>query len=391
MAHITSIRIDGLLGRKDTLSFNLERDVNVFFGDNGCGKTTLLKIMNAALDRNAEVMENLAVEKAEVNIFSIAENKVIKHTWERKHNKRTLNMESLFDSDAFQSLSLEDISQIRGRSNPNEWKLSPTPKEIKPNSKKWAHTFLPTTRLYLGDSVTRNPRPSTLQISETQLDSMFAEAINRSWLRYYAQTLQSVRLVQESGLRAVLHNVLNSGPQKKAKSNPSEKETYERVKKFLSRQPDTLKLGTFETFTQKYRSDENLRRTVDNLDDVEKKIEQTMVPIESFKLTVQKLFSGGKTITTTDNQIQVILKSGDSLSISNLSSGEKHLIKILFEAMTADSNSILIDEPELSMHIDWQRIFIQTVQSLNPNCQLILASHSPEIMAEIDDKKIFKL
>ena len=45
MAHITDIRIEGLLGRSDPVHLQLNRGVNVFFGENGCWKTTLLKVL----------------------------------------------------------------------------------------------------------------------------------------------------------------------------------------------------------------------------------------------------------------------------------------------------------------------------------------------------------
>ncbi|WP_457282169.1 AAA family ATPase [Polaromonas sp. P5_D5] len=69
MAHITEIKIDGLLGRKEPIQLKLNNQVNVFFGENGCGKTTLLKILDAALSRDAEAMNLLPVERAEVHIF----------------------------------------------------------------------------------------------------------------------------------------------------------------------------------------------------------------------------------------------------------------------------------------------------------------------------------
>ena len=50
MAHITEIKIEGLLGRHSTIHYKLQRDVNIFFGSNGSGKTTLLKVLDAAMN-----------------------------------------------------------------------------------------------------------------------------------------------------------------------------------------------------------------------------------------------------------------------------------------------------------------------------------------------------
>ena len=56
MAHITEVRIEGLLGREEPVKLRLNRDVNIFFGENGSGKTTLLKVLDAALSQDGEAM-----------------------------------------------------------------------------------------------------------------------------------------------------------------------------------------------------------------------------------------------------------------------------------------------------------------------------------------------
>lgn len=67
-----------------------------------------------------------------------------------------------------------------------------------------------------------------------------------------------------------------------------------------------------------------------------------------------------------------------------LSSGEKQfLIVMLTVLLQRKRESILImDEPEISMHIDWQRRLLKSLNRLNPNCQLILATHSPGVIID---------
>jgi predicted ATP-dependent endonuclease of OLD family len=43
---------------------------------------------------------------------------------------------------------------------------------------------------------------------------------------------------------------------------------------------------------------------------------------------------------------------------------------------------LFMDEPEISLHLDWQRKLIQYIKELNPNVQIILATHSPGIILE---------
>lgn len=93
----------------------------------------------------------------------------------------------------------------------------------------------------------------------------------------------------------------------------------------------------------------------------------------------------GKTIEITgDGNIEVILPNGDKNSIFNLSSGEKQLI-ILFGHVifSSDINGIfIIDEPELSLHLSWQEKFVKALLEANPSTQFILATHAPAIINE---------
>jgi predicted ATP-binding protein involved in virulence len=41
-----------------------------------------------------------------------------------------------------------------------------------------------------------------------------------------------------------------------------------------------------------------------------------------------------------------------------------------------------MDEPEISLHIEWQQQLIQRVRSLNPNVQIIMTTHSPALIMD---------
>lgn len=393
MAHITEISIEGLLGRSEPIRLKLNRGVNIFFGENGCGKTTLLKVLDAALSRDGAAMERLPVTKATVDIFSITEKKVIRHTWERATGQLSKPSQRHFELFDQEYLETADGRHLVHRTRPEtDWRRSPGGRQ-KVGTLHWAHTFLPTTRLYFGEAVTGRHTPTRSHLSEKELDQAFSDSVNRAWLQFYSRTLNEVRSIQESGLRAVLRHVLNPSRPGRADSPRDAGDVYARVANFLARQPQSeqITLGSQSAFRLRYEDDSNLRTIVDNLDEVESSIEQAMVPVTRFLETISRLFSRGKKLGLTDNELQILLEDGRVLPIAQLSSGEKHLIKILLTSMISGPNTILIDEPELSLHLDWQRLFVETILSLNPNCQLILASHSPEVMADVQDECIFKL
>ncbi|MCP4105420.1 MAG: ATP-binding protein [Desulfobacteraceae bacterium] len=77
------------------------------------------------------------------------------------------------------------------------------------------------------------------------------------------------------------------------------------------------------------------------------------------------------------------LKTGTQTPIlpENLSSGEKQVLIILLTTLLQNRKKyiLLMDEPEISMHIDWQRSLIENIRQINPNCQIIIATHSPTV------------
>lgn len=99
-----------------------------------------------------------------------------------------------------------------------------------------------------------------------------------------------------------------------------------------------------------------------------------------FNDVVNKLFEQtGKSIHI-DKRIEFHHKN-NIISPYKLSSGEKQMLIILLEVFLQDKmNTVLImDEPEISLHFEWQKQLIEVIKKLNPNVQLILATHSPFI------------
>ncbi len=111
--------------------------------------------------------------------------------------------------------------------------------------------------------------------------------------------------------------------------------------------------------------------------------------------TIDKFFelSGKRIKITPDNKIVFYFPDNECIiEPEQLSSGEKQLLIIFFRVFLKDEKPslLLMDEPELSLHIEWQNKLIEAIRSLNPNCQIIMTTHSPSIFADgWEDKLIF--
>lgn len=74
-----------------------------------------------------------------------------------------------------------------------------------------------------------------------------------------------------------------------------------------------------------------------------------------------------------------------------LSSGERHIISLLFASthISNENGPVLIDEPEISLHVDWQRIVLSELKSQSNSRQIVACTHSPEVLADHMDCEVF--
>jgi predicted ATP-binding protein involved in virulence len=114
-----------------------------------------------------------------------------------------------------------------------------------------------------------------------------------------------------------------------------------------------------------------------------------------FQDIVDELFAEtGKKIIRTENEIR-FMQIGETLAPYQLSSGEKQLLVILLTVLVEDQQPyvLFMDEPEVSLHIEWQKRLIELILELNPRVQIILTTHSPAVImngwldsvTEVDD------
>lgn len=86
------------------------------------------------------------------------------------------------------------------------------------------------------------------------------------------------------------------------------------------------------------------------------------------------------------SQVGAIIRGKDkrAFALSRLSSGERHILTVLFSVthMSHSDGAVLIDEPELSLHVDWQRLALGEIQTQAGDRQVIACTHSPEVAAD---------
>lgn len=90
-----------------------------------------------------------------------------------------------------------------------------------------------------------------------------------------------------------------------------------------------------------------------------------------------------KKIDRASNEIQFV-QYGETLTPYQLSSGEKQMLVIMLTVLVENGEhyALLMDEPEISLHIEWQKRLIGLIRDINPNAQIILSTHSPALIMD---------
>ncbi|MGK9339608.1 AAA family ATPase [Sinorhizobium meliloti] len=119
-----------------------------------------------------------------------------------------------------------------------------------------------------------------------------------------------------------------------------------------------------------------------------------MSPVDKYlKLIGKFLNDSGKSVKFNDRGYIYVEIDGveGERPISSLSSGEAQIFVILTHLsfnQDAQKNVFIIDEPELSLHVQWQELFVDSLKEANPNIQYIMATHSPSIILDNVDRCI---
>lgn len=402
MAWIESFEVYGLAGRTEPVRHTLDRNLNIFWGLNGAGKTTLLRILHAALNGETSILEELPFQRAQV-VFYFGPNDRIRIT--RRFSKESpAVLEEHEEDDVFLNadLSIDEswVSQDGAVSGGWETTVESDIDEF-PNGffeRKFAHSYLPITRVA---DVSRRPLRFPDDRKRTP-DEVFVEQIRTRWRDYASRSLSHIREIQQQGLATVLA-ILFGGSQNEHGStigvdDVDPTEAYRLVRSFLLEQNIQLRMAQ-SAFIGKFKKSPEHRQVVAEIQTVRRLTDDVLAAQAEFQRIIDSMYRGNKRLvlgglkpTRQYGSSPIGVEIGErSIPLKSLSSGEKQLLQILLEVLSSNNSSVIIDEPELSLHVNWQQQLVSSMRRINADCQLLLASHSPEIMADVSDNHIFEL
>lgn len=131
-------------------------------------------------------------------------------------------------------------------------------------------------------------------------------------------------------------------------------------------------------------SNRMVRLFTEQMPDAQQRAQEIASEKNHFYDLVDSLFiDTGKIVLRSSNEIVLVLRD-EHLTPYQLSSGEKQMLIILLSVLVQDKQpyTLFMDEPEISLHVEWQQRLIRLIRELNPNAQIILTTHSPAVIMD---------
>lgn len=449
--YIRRILIDGLFEKNNNYKIDLKNGCNCLFGDNGCGKTSIINLIVNSITINLEGLRDIPFHKIELMYSRVGQTRALrlltveKNTTEDEQGFPMLNLlfrvHPLNQEYDFNVTRVEMIDRVHNSATVYL-------KQVLSNYLKLTH--VPLLRLHetemdyddeLLNRALRKRRFSQKQITElldpsvrtlVALKKEFKEAYTEKTKvikdelellksRIIEKVMIDQRVVQETSRSfALMNRALNKEPEELDFKLYAEKFSlanlnipFEKVKEHF---------GQWKALNEKYRKnwikynrvsqDKNatdkdkdkaemeyrnsyfnlfsLTHIYNRFESIVKDVEfvqkiqaKELKVFTDYESEVNSFFKNKVFSITGDGDFE-IKAGGRDIDISDLSSGEKHILTILGRVALSyeGATSFIADEPELSLHLDWQRKIIPAITKLSPNTQVIVATHSPAIFEE---------
>ncbi|WP_327440352.1 AAA family ATPase [Pseudomonas donghuensis] len=431
---ISEIRIYGLFGYLDHVIPLHSGGITFVHGPNGCGKTTVLKIVAAIFEwqpyvlmseefNRVEIIKDDGVELVLAKIFE-------PDSEDDSERKKTAALsfsvnvpdceEYILSRDMGSRISASDIEDYLPhftRVGPREWVDRKTGSRYEfaealariPDSSinfgkggrpDWLRNyvasislhFIKTQRLLNFDGfIGASRRPRGTEESVTEVIQLYSNEIKELISKKLAEQAAVSQLHDRSfpeRLLSLSDNEADSEESIRTMYADTEQKIQKLVEAGLIDQQKNIALPTkaLEQTERKvlslYLVDVNKKLGV--FDELQKKIE-IFLEIVSPKLRTKDFSVNRQHGFSIESRRQ----PGRPLSPAQLSSGEQHQIVLFYELIfKAEPNAFfLVDEPEISWHVDWQRSFISDIHKISSlgDRSFLIATHSPQIIGSHRD------
>jgi predicted ATP-binding protein involved in virulence len=411
MLKLERLVIKKLFGTFDYTIDLKPEDLTVLIGPNGYGKTTILRILYELSQRNFLYFIGLNFQKIEI-LLNNKQSIIIE-----KQNDTELSvvvsdkrytidckkiLERFFNEVPFFHKS-DNINQLIDLKTGSKITIQNAITDLINNGEHKSNLVRLSKRLL--NNIPKFQFPNVYLIREQRLlkkidhtEELFPTLQSKSKNSFeetiiqYAKLLKEIIAQTDSKYAEKSRELDSSYPRRlfESKKEIQENEFRARFDKIKETQESLRKYGISITYEQKQPEFDpaNAKALCVYINDVEEKLhifEQLLKTLNLFlNILYSREFPHKNINISKEYGLKFVTDNGNSLELSDLSSGEQHEVVLLFDLLfQADSNTlVLIDEPEISLHIVWQKAFLADILKIIElrKISVLVATHSPQIV-----------
>lgn len=413
MYRVKSITIEGFWGTH-TAHVDFFTDTNFLIGRNGCGKTTLINMLAACLRLDFDTLIQSTFLKVCIELKGVLNNDVatieITKTDPSFTSQNPLSIRFRLGK-ALEWVDIEEDALAPRRMLPRFRPSSPTKsyqvlKELLINDTLL--TWLSIHRSSLerryedreGNSSTVDKKVSeiatnfgsflsSLDTKASKESDAFRDKIFLSLLHNPREDFSNVwntrqkdnSTPRKDALMRIFKEQFNMDESKFKTQIESHYRAVDKANKEFSKQ--SMGSGIETKYFMALRDDVRIQNVVSEWETVNIKLKEIYKPKDDFLLIMNELLINKNLMIDERNRPVIKTTEGGEFGPTLLSSGEKQLFIILGEVLLQESKPYIFiaDEPELSLHVEWQGSLVNSVKKLNDNVQIIFATHSPDVVS----------
>ncbi len=399
ISDLKSFTIRGLFGYKDIV-LPLDKEVLILIAENGAGKTNILNILYQILALKFGKLKFWHFTSISINLFNHdpiqinfnQSNKISQET-EKKvlqsiENDVDDNVDSIW---AVAALGfLQEFAETKKNKNKPKNQYEKIVQEIKKININSNILYFPTYRRIEEDlsnlgyeNVELKDDDTTTLIQfgmedvknkfkqiQTEIKNTAFELFSRVTGEMLTQFIEGLNVTPEmrESINIDILNLILS----RVGENNIDKSEQEKIKKLVtSGEINNSNYDDLVYFLSKLIDLYKDQRTIDET-------------IKSFVNVCNKYLKPNKEIIYNESTAEIYIqqtRNNQMIELNNLSSGEKQIISLFYQVyLEAEDDFILIiDEPELSISVEWQRMLLPDIMRSGKCKRLIAATHSPFI------------
>jgi predicted ATPase len=360
---INRLEVIGLLNRPEPVDLRFHGDLNIITGKNGVGKTSVLKLLWYVVSGNIL----LALTEVPFKRLTLETDSYTCVIYRLSSNTCRIEMTTAEGAYVFEDEDVDEdfLDMISAEDGANK-------KVVEYGSS----VFFPTFRRIEGGFSLKSNRTSGIIGKAMKAKSEVEEALISLSRRL---TNSPHVFVSSISTGDIVELLLRQHSDLSETYNDFQKETSQTI---IQNIRDFKQSGEDASLSNANVILNNIRRTIE---DMENRRDEIMAPFSAVKQVVERLFS------------HIAIKIGNRISFGEaanavnsdlLSAGEKQMLSFICYNAFYKNSIIFIDEPELSLHVDWQRQLFPMLQKQQSSNQFIIATHSPFIYSKYPDREV---